>query len=267
MLTATDLVFRAGSRALIDQVSARFESGRLHLIIGPNGAGKSTLIRVLSRLLRPAEGQVMYDGVDVAHASERTLAQRRAVLSQAVEVAFSIPVRELVMMGRYPHFGARPGAGDLEICDEVMQFFDVTDMADRSYGTLSGGEKQRVQFARVLAQIWRPLDGVARHLFLDEPLTFLDIRHQIDFMDKIRTFALQADVVVVGVVHDLNLAVRFADRLLLLHHGRILADGSTRDVLTADHLRTAFEASPVLLTNPATGHSHLVFEGGNREPA
>src|SRR6202789_3110969 len=194
MLTATDLVFRAGSRALIDQVSARFESGRLHLIIGPNGAGKSTLIRMLARLLRPAEGQVMYDGVDVAHASERTLAQRRAVLSQAVEVAFSIPVRELVMMGRYPHFGARPGTEDLHICDEdlhicdeVMQFFDVTDMADRSYGTLSGGEKQRVQFARVLAQIWRPLDGSIRHLVLDEPLTFLDIRHQIDFMEKIRT--------------------------------------------------------------------------------
>ena len=218
----------------------------------------------MARLLRPDDGHVLYDGGDVSHWSERDLAQRRAVLSQAVEVAFSIPVRELVMMGRYPHFGARPGADDLQVCEEVMRFFDVADMADRSYGTLSGGEKQRVQFARVLAQIWRPLDGSTRHLFLDEPLTFLDIRHQIDFMEKVRVFASQADVVVIGVVHDLNLAAQFSDRLLLLHHGRILADGNTKDVLTTDHLRTAFDVSSVLLTNPATGNSHLVFEGGSR---
>ncbi len=261
MLTATDLVFRAGQRTLIDRVSARFEPGKLHLILGPNGAGKSTLIRLLARLLRPAAGTVLYDGHDPVRWHERDLARRRAVLSQAVEVVFSLPVRELVLMGRYPHFGARPGADDLAICDEVMRFFDVTAMADRSYGTLSGGECQRVQFARVLAQIWRPIEGADRHLFLDEPLTFLDIRHQIDFMQKVRTFSSQQDVVVVGVVHDLSLAVQFADRLLLLDHGRVVADGPAADVLTGDNLRAAFAVSPVLLTNPATGKAHLVFEG------
>lgn len=260
MLNAADLVFRAGKRALIDRVSARFEPGRLHLILGPNGAGKSTLIRLLARLLRPAEGTVEYDGHDVAHWHERDLALRRAVLSQAVEVAFSLPVRELVLMGRYPHFGARPGEEDLAICDEVMRFFDVTAMADRSYGTLSGGECQRVQFARVLAQIWRPVEGANRHLFLDEPLTFLDVRHQIDFMEKVRVFASQPDVVVVGVVHDLNLAVQFADRLVLLNEGQVLAGGLPAQVLSAENLRTAFAVAPVLLTNPATGRAHLVFE-------
>ena len=260
MLTATELVYRAGKRTLIDRVSARFDPGKLHLILGPNGAGKSTLIRLLARLLRPAGGTVLYDGQDAAHRHERDLARRRAVLSQAVEVAFSLPVRELVLMGRYPHFGARPGAEDLAICDEVMRFFDVTAMADRSYGTLSGGECQRVQFARVLAQIWRPIEGATRHLFLDEPLTFLDIRHQVDFMEKVRTFSSQQDVVVVGVVHDLNLAVQFADRLLLLDQGRILADGPPAEVLTGENLRSAFAVSPVLLTNPATGRAHLVFE-------
>jgi iron complex transport system ATP-binding protein len=260
MLTAANLVFRVGRRALIDHVSARFEPARLHLIIGPNGAGKSTFIRLLARLLRPAEGQVLYDGQDVATRNERQLAQSRAVLSQAVEVAFSLSVRELVLMGRYPHFTARPGVRDLQVCDEVMQFFDVAEMAGRNYGTLSGGEKQRVQFARVLAQIWRPLEGVTRILFLDEPLTFLDIRHQIDFMSKVRIFAMQKDVIVVGVVHDLNLAAQFADRLLLLHDGRVLADGAIWDVLTEPHLRTAFDVSPVLLRNPASGKTHLAFE-------
>ena len=260
MLTATKLVFIDGHRVLIDHVSASFEPAKLHLIIGPNGAGKSTLVRLLARLLRPGEGEVRYDGQDVAPRSQRELAQRRAVLSQAVEVAFSLPVRELVLMGRYPHFTARPGLSDEQVCDEVMQFFDVAGMADRSYGTLSGGEKQRVQFARVLAQIWRPLEGTTRLLFLDEPLTFLDIRHQIDFMQNLRVFAAQKDALVVGVVHDLNLAAQFADRLLLLHDGRILADGPTRSVLTEDHLRTAFGVAPVLLTNPATGKTHLAFE-------
>lgn len=265
MLTATNLVFRAGRRALIDRVSVSFEPGRLHLIIGPNGAGKSTLIRMLARLLRPSEGQVLYDGEDVSRRNERDLALRRAVLSQAVEVAFSLPVRELVLMGRYPHFTARPGASDLHVCEEVMRFFDVDGMADRSYGTLSGGEKQRVQFARVLAQIWRPLEGVTRVLFLDEPLTFLDIRHQIDFMHKVRVFATQKDVIAVGVVHDLNLAAQFADRLLLLHQARILADGLTQDVLTEEHLGAAFAVCPVLLTNPATGRKHLAFEDSRTE--
>jgi iron complex transport system ATP-binding protein len=263
MLTATDLVFRASGRVLIDHVSARFEPGRLHLILGPNGAGKSTLIKLLARLLRPDEGRVLYASGDVARWSERDLAQRRALLSQAVEVAFSIPVRELVMMGRYPHFGARPGAGDLEICEEVMRFFDVTEMADRSYGTLSGGEKQRVQFARVLAQIWRPVDGSTRLLFLDEPLTFLDIRHQIDFMEKVRAFAVQQDVLVVGETRCQVEVMHDADRLLVLHQGRILADGNVRDVLAGDALRTAFDVIPVLLTNPATGKTHVVFEGGS----
>ena len=264
MLSAANLVFRAGSRVLIDGVSASFEPSRLHLIIGPNGAGKSTFVRLLARLLRPAAGQVLYDGQDIAHRKDRELAQCRAVLSQAVEVAFSLPVRELVLMGRYPHFTARPGAADLHVCEEVMRFFDVDGMAGRSYGTLSGGEKQRVQFARVLAQIWRPVGGATRILFLDEPLTFLDIRHQIDFMEKIRVFASQKDVIVVGVVHDLNLAAQFADRLLLIHEGRILADGATRDVLTEEHLRTAFAVAPVLLTNPATGKTHLAFENNSR---
>jgi iron complex transport system ATP-binding protein len=260
MLSANKLTFCAGSRTLVDSATASFGPGRLHLIVGANGAGKSTLIKLLARLIAPHAGMIKYDGGDVAGWSERQLARRRAVLSQAVEVAFSMPVRELVMMGRYPHFGARPGASDLHICEEVMRYFEVDDMADRSYGTLSGGEKQRVQFARVLAQIWRPIEGSARYLFLDEPLTFLDIRHQIDFMNKVRSFASQPDVVVVGVVHDLSLAARFSDRLLLLHHGRILADGNPAEVLREDYLRTAFQVCPVLLTNPATGDRHVVFE-------
>ena len=259
MVEAQDVAFRAGHRDLVSGVSATFEPGQLHLIIGANGAGKSTLVKVLSRLLAPANGRVLYDGQDVASATERDLARRRAVLSQAIEVAFPLSVREVVTMGRYPHFGTRPSAHDMGIVDDVMAFFEVTEMADRSYPTLSGGEKQRVNFARVLAQVWRPAAGHHRVLFLDEPLTFLDIRHQIDFMKKVRETVSGGDMVVIGVVHDLNLAARFADRLLLLNEGRVLAHGTSAEVLTPSHIRTAFGIEPIVTTAP-WGGTHLIFD-------
>src|SRR5205085_11059910 len=234
MLQASNVTFRIGDKALVSDVSLTFPPGQLHLIIGPNGAGKSTLIKVLARLLRPQTGKVEYAGEDVEGTSEADLARRRAVLSQAVEVAFPLTVREVVMMGRYPHFGGRPGPADEQIVDEVMRHFDVTEFSDRDYQTLSGGERQRVNFARVLGQLWP--DGAmtgtsrCRYLFLDEPLTFLDIRHQIDFLKKIREFTGVPDVVTVGVVHDLNFAARFADQIVLLNEGRVVASGAAAEV-------------------------------------
>src|SRR6185437_2975971 len=121
-----------------------FAAAKLHLIIGPNGAGKSTLVKVLARFLHPQTGKVEYEGGDVHQASEAELAKRRAVLSQAIDIAFPLTVREVVMMGRYPHFGARPGPIDQRIVDEVMERMDVTEFSDRHYQTLSGGERQRV---------------------------------------------------------------------------------------------------------------------------
>src|SRR5947207_10557786 len=155
MLKANDITFRVGGKSLISDVSLTFAPGNLHLIIGPNGAGKSTLIKVLARLLHPQTGTVEYEGVEVKDASEAELARRRAVLSQAVEVAFPLSVREVVMMGRYPHFGGRPGPVDQKIVDDMIDLFDLREFEQRNYQTLSGGERQRVNFARVLGQLWR----------------------------------------------------------------------------------------------------------------
>src|ERR1700754_3899928 len=155
MLKASHIIFRVGTKALLSEVSVSFAPGKLHMVIGPNGAGKSTLIKILARLLRPQTGKVEYEAVDVRHASEADLAKRRAVLSQAVEVAFPLTVREVVMMGRYPHFGGSPGSMDEKIADELMALFEVMEFSKRNYQTLSGGERQRVNFARVLAQLWR----------------------------------------------------------------------------------------------------------------
>ena len=263
MLTASNITFRVGNKPLVSGVSVSFAPGKLHLIIGPNGAGKPTLVKVLARLLRPQTGTVEYDGVDVSSTTEAELARRRAVLSQAVEVAFPLTVREVVMMGRYPHFGGRPGPTDGKIVDEVMQHFDVTEFSERDYQTLSGGERQRVNFARVLAQLWR--DGSSdttssgRYLFLDEPLTFLDIRHQIDFLKKIRRFTDAPDVVTVGVVHDLNLAARFADQIVLLNEGRVVASGTPIEVLTAERIEAVFSVKPTFIPSEHSG-VHLIFD-------
>ena len=259
MLTGSNITFRAGSKVLISDISASFAAGGLHLLVGPNGAGKSTLVKVLARLLHPQEGKVEYEGVDVSGAGEAELAKRRAVLSQAIEIAFPLTVREVVMMGRYPHFSGRPGPTDERIVDEVMQHFDVLEFEHRYYQTLSGGERQRVNFARVLAQLWRD-DAVdsCRYLFLDEPLTFLDIRHQIDFMKRIRSFTEGADVVTVGVVHDLNLAARFADQILMLNGGRIVAGGAPADVLTPERIEQVFGVTPTMVQTPDSG-LHLIF--------
>ncbi|HEX8722184.1 MAG TPA: heme ABC transporter ATP-binding protein [Pyrinomonadaceae bacterium] len=265
MLEARGVTYSVGGKALISGVSVTFAAGRLHLIVGPNGAGKSTLVKVLARLLRPQEGEVRYEGADVRHAAEAELARRRAVLSQAVEIAFPLTVREVVMMGRYPHFGGSPGPADEKTVDDLMEFFEVTEFAGRNYQTLSGGERQRVNFARVLAQLWRTdsepetAPAACRYLFLDEPLTFLDIGHQIEFMKKVRGFADSPGVVTVGVVHDLNLAARFADQIVLLDRGRVVADGTPAEVLTAERIRAVFRVEPTFVPAGQAG-IHLIFD-------
>jgi iron complex transport system ATP-binding protein len=263
MLKADNITFRVGVRDLISDVSVSFSPGQLHLIIGPNGAGKSTLIKVLARLLRPQVGRVSYEGEDVYKTSEAELARRRAVLSQAIEVAFPLTVREVVMMGRYPHFGGRPGPSDEKIVDELMDFFEVTEFSGRNYQTLSGGERQRVNFSRVLSQLWRshPEEsmGRCRYLFLDEPLTFLDIRHQIEFMKKVREFTMAPDVVTVGVVHDLNLAARFGDQIIIINDGKIIAGGEPGEVLTKERIKEVFEVEPTFVPVESSG-IHLIFD-------
>lgn len=263
MLEATDISFRVGNKTLISEMSVSFAPGKLHLVIGPNGAGKSTLVKLLAGSLRPQTGKVEYAGIDIKQAGEAELAKRRAVLSQAIEVAFPLTVREVVMMGRYPHFGGRPGPRDEHITDELMEFFDVTEFSGRNYLTLSGGERQRVNFARVLAQLWRTesdsASSACRYLFLDEPLTFLDIRHQIEFMKKVRTFSDAPDVVTVGVVHDLNLASRFADEILMLNDGEVVSSGTPGEVLTPESLRNVFGVEPTFLSAGQAG-IHLVFD-------
>lgn len=166
-------------------------------------------------------------------------------------------VEEVVLMGRYPHFTGAPTVHDLAVCAEAMRYFDVSAWATRNYLTLSGGERQRVHFARVMAQIWEPVPQQSRYLLLDEPLTFLDIKHQLEFLQHVRQLATAGDLVVVGVVHDLNLAARYADRVVVMHQGRVIAQGTPPEVFTPDTIETAFGVRPAM--REFAGALHLVF--------
>lgn len=246
MLEAKNITYQIGNKLLLDDVSVRFEPGLFHLIIGPNGAGKSTLVNILSSQLKTHHGQVLYNNQDISTLTIEALAKQRAVLSQNIELAFPLLVREVVMMGRYPHFISKPSKRDEEIVQEAMHFFDVTDLAERNYMTLSGGEKQRVHFARVAAQIWAETKEECRYLILDEPLTFLDVHYQFDFMHKMKNLLKSQKIVVIGVVHDLNLAAKFADQIILLHQGKLLAQGNKKTVLTRANIKTAYRLEPFI---------------------
>ncbi len=249
MLSVSNLSYAVGAKQLLRDVSVTFAPGRLNLIIGPNGAGKSTLVKAVTGQIKPQSGTIQYAGVDINAISILQAARMRAVLSQNIELSFPLTVAEVVMMGRYPHFAGAPAAKDYEACNAAMSFFDVHDMAARDYVTLSGGEKQRVHFARVVAQVWFPVHQGCRYLILDEPLTFLDVRYQFDFLRKITELLRSPNLVVVGVVHDLNLAAKFADNITLINEGRILASGTRTQVLTPANISIAYQLMPVIHTS------------------
>ncbi len=246
MIQAKNISYKIGNKTILKDISVTFKSGKINLILGPNGAGKSTLVKVICNQLKPQEGTVFYEEKNIRETSVQVLAKVRAVLSQNTELAFPLKVKEVVMMGRYPHFSVNPTAKDEQAVKEAMQFFDVEQMADRDYLTLSGGEKQRVHFARVVSQIWYPLENSCRYLILDEPLTFLDVHYQFQFMHKLRELLKQQDLVIVGVVHDLNLAAKFADHLVLLNHGELLAAGTKMEVLSKENMKTAYRLEPII---------------------
>ncbi len=246
MLAAKNISYSIGNIKLLHDVSVNFLPGKLNLVIGPNGAGKSTLIKILCGQLQPQQGSVLYGNCDIASIPLAARARMRAVLSQHIELAFPLKVAEVVMMGRYPHFTGTPTAQDHTACEEAMRFFDIDSMAARDYTTLSGGEQQRVHFARVAAQVWHPVAQGCRLLILDEPLTFLDVRYQFDFMHKVKALLQSPDLLVVGVVHDLNLAAKFAHHITLLHQGKVQAFGSRDEVLTKEHIKTAYQLEPVI---------------------
>jgi iron complex transport system ATP-binding protein len=233
----------AGGTRILDDVSVHFRPGRFNVVLGPNGAGKSTLLRVATGLLHPSAGTVTYDGEPLASFDPQRLARTRAVLSQHVELAFPLPVRDVAMMGRYPHYRRVPTPRDREIVDASLALVGMSDRAAQPYSTLSGGEQQKVQLARVLAQIWTDDTGAddaqSRFLFLDEPTSSLDVHYQLHLLDVARGL-LEGRCTVVAILHDLNVALRYADHVVLLDGGRVAWNGERSEEIPLSVLERVF---------------------------
>lgn len=237
-LAAAGVVVELGGAAAraLDVVSLEVAPGEVVGVIGPNGSGKSTLLRVLTRLVTPAAGSVTLDGAPLAGFSRLALARAVAFVVQAPEVPEGFTVREVVAMGRSAHLGlfGAFGRADDEVVERTLRASQTLAFADRQVQTLSGGEFQRVVFARALAQ-------EPRYLLLDEPTSHLDLRHQVDLLRFARAQAARG-VGVLLVIHDLNLAARSCDRLVLLAGGRVVRHGAPRDVLRAETIEAVFQA-------------------------
>lgn len=248
MITATNITVRAGGTRILEEVSLSVGQHELVAIIGANGAGKSTLVRTLSGDRIPDRGMVTIDGIAVTSTNARLLARRRAVLPQASALEFPFTVFDVALLGRAPHLSHRERPADLRIVLECLEAARVSHLRDRSYPTLSGGERQRVQLARALAQIW-DVPSNRRALILDEPTASLDLGQQHTVLGLARRMADQGTAVAV-VLHDVNLAARYADRIVVLVRGRVHASGTPRDVLTPDCLARAFEVRAAVLDHP-----------------
>lgn len=253
MLQAQQVSVARGGRCVLGDVSLALQPGQVLGVLGPNGAGKSSLLGVLNGELAASSGQVLLDTQPLANWQGRQRAQRLAVLPQSSSLSFAFSVEQVVRMGRMPHDTGK--AVDDDIVNEVLQAVDAGHLAGRSYLQLSGGERQRVHLARVLAQLWPGADGQV--LLLDEPTSMLDPLHQLSVLDAVRRFADHGASVLI-ILHDLNLAARYCDQLLLLGNGGIQASGTPEQVLQPAPLQCVFGIEVLVQRHPERGHPLII---------
>jgi iron complex transport system ATP-binding protein len=252
MIEATDVSIWIGARRIVGDVAFTAAPGEITAIVGPNGSGKTTFLRALSGDL-PYQGCVKLNGREVAKTPPREAAGQRAVLPQSTGLAFPFTVREVVRLGL---MGGGSGVleGEAErLPERALARVDLDGFGGRFYQELSGGEQQRVQLARVLCQVWAPvLGGTPRYLFLDEPVSSLDIKHQLVIMDIARDYARRGGGVV-AILHDLNLTAMYADNVHVMDRGRVAAAGSPRDVLNDGLISKVFDCALKVGVAPPAG--------------
>ena len=232
----------------LEHVDLTLGAGELVCVLGPNGAGKTTLVRVASGLLGVRTGEVRLLGADLGALERGSIARGLAVVEQQQELGMGFTVREVVAMGRAPHQGAwmRPSVEDTKVVDEALARCDLVALASRPAHALSGGEQKRVAIARALAQ-------EPKVMLLDEPGAFLDVRHQLDLYELLATEVKERELACLVVMHDLNVAAQFADRVVLMKDGRVVAAGTVPDVMTWQTLKATFDADLYCGVNDLTG--------------
>lgn len=243
MISVQNISYRIGQKDILRNLTFHVKAGELTIVLGQNGAGKSTLLRILSGEQKASEGKVYLEKDELHKLTVRQLAHKRAVLSQQYNTTLPFTCEEIVMMGRYPHFNNQPAQADKQIVQQCMEEMQVHHFAQRSWQTLSGGEQQRVQMARVLAQLQdapAAVQSTSKLLLLDEPTASLDCLYQQLCLSKAKELAARGYTVLV-ILHDLNLTAQFADKILLLKQGKIVMAGTPRQVLQPAHIAAAYD--------------------------
>lgn len=252
-LAAEGVTLGYDGRRIIDELSLVIPSGRITAIVGPNACGKSTLLRGLARLHPLEGGRVTLDGRDVGRMPRRELARRLGVLPQSSIAPDGVTVAELVGRGRFPHQGwfGRHTSDDDAVVAEALAATGVAELAERPIEELSGGQRQRVWIAMVLAQ-------QTEVVLLDEPTTYLDVTHQLELLDLLTSLNRERGTTVVMVLHELNLAARYADHLVVMSAGRVVGEGAPTEVLTSERVQDAFGLAAQVIADPVSGSPMVV---------
>jgi len=237
--------YQIQNKFLVKEINCSISPNELVVIMGSNGAGKSTLLKLISGLLKVSIGELLIDNKSINKYPSIELAIKRAVLSQHYEISFPLTVREIVLMGRYPYFKTNPNQRDFDIVNHVMKLMGISEFANRKYHTLSGGEAQKVQMCRVLAQI-SGTEKKNKFLLLDEPVSHLDIKYQYYLLDIAKSI-INPHTTVIAVLHDINLALKFADRILFMKEGQIVHQHQKNDTLELSVIKKVFDVDATII--------------------
>jgi iron complex transport system ATP-binding protein len=262
VLNAKDLTLKYDQRCVVDGLTAEIPEGQVTMIVGANACGKSTLLRGLSRLLKPAAGAVTLDGKDIHSRPARELARTLGLLPQHPTAPDGILVRDLVGRGRYPHQGFFRSWSEKDdaAVQRAMEATETLALAERNVDELSGGQRQRVWIAMALAQ-------ETEVLLLDEPTTYLDLAHQVEVLDLVTDLNRQRGTTVAIVLHDLNLAARYADNVIAMKGGAVVAVGAPQDVVTEGLVRNVFGLESRVIPDPVSGTPLIIPIGRHHVPA
>lgn len=256
MLKADQIQYKHKEFFILDEVNVSLEYGEFLAIVGPNGAGKSSLLSILANEIEQGKQEILFKDKNIRDWEVRELSMHKAKFSQHNSSEIPLQVKDVVMMGRYPYFDSQPRKEDFEAMNKHLYETDVYHLKDREYSTLSGGEKQRVHLSRVMAQVENEIEK--KLIFLDEPLNNLDIKHQYKALEIIKKFTRNLNSAIV-VLHDLNLAAQFADKILLMKSGKISAYGTPEEVFTAENISNAYNFPCTIFENPVNANPMIIF--------